>query len=343
MRMSNLVSVVVTAYNVAEYIEATINSIASQSYENLEILVVDDCSTDGTLEKIRTLQSLDDRVRVIENRQNEGGALAKRTGLRAATGKYFLICDGDDAIDPHTIEKCIKAVKVSNSDCAIFGYCFFETDLEQSFNPNVPMFVSSLPAIIRPNMPDFDPFRASKLSHISTVCFMRTDIHREPFCNAILDMPYFYDVPTFIQMFNSTSGVVLVNEALYYYRLGRRGQSIDGWFTEKRDLKLQCLIFAVDFLMKTDIAQTAKMRQLVVSKILQIAVSELPNMRIYGSKENYINSIRTFRKCLQYFNIRDAFPMRNSPEFEIYLILKYAPLFYVRKALKKIWISGILH
>ena len=118
---TDLISVIVAAYNIADYIERGINSIRSQTYQNLEIIVVDDGSTDGTGDICDNLALKDARVRVI-HKENSGPAQARNVGIAQAKGSYIGFVDGDDWIDPDMYEKMLGALREQNADIAICRY-----------------------------------------------------------------------------------------------------------------------------------------------------------------------------------------------------------------------------
>ncbi|KZZ58216.1 hypothetical protein A3762_08295 [Oleiphilus sp. HI0125] len=93
--MSSKVSVVIPAYNRASYINQTVDSVLNQTYQNIELIVVDDASTDGTFEK---LQSYGEKITLLthEGHQNKGQAASINLGLAKASGDYFAILDSDD-------------------------------------------------------------------------------------------------------------------------------------------------------------------------------------------------------------------------------------------------------
>lgn len=93
----DLVSIVMTAYNAERYVEKAIRSILSQSYQNIELFVVDDCSTDGTLERCRALSETDGRLLVEQTPTNCGTYVAKNQAIRKARGTFVALCDSDDA------------------------------------------------------------------------------------------------------------------------------------------------------------------------------------------------------------------------------------------------------
>lgn len=95
-----LISVIVPVYNVREYLDRCMNSLVTQTYQNLEIILVDDGSTDASGAICDRWQQRDSRIRVI-HRKNNGLSQARNTGLSAATGEFITFVDSDDIISPH--------------------------------------------------------------------------------------------------------------------------------------------------------------------------------------------------------------------------------------------------
>ena len=118
---TDLISVIVAAYNIADYIERGVRSICAQTYRNLEIIVVDDGSTDDTGRLCDRLAEEDDRVKVI-HKNNGGPAEARNAGIACAVGSYIGFVDGDDWIDSDMYEKMLGALKEQKADIAICRY-----------------------------------------------------------------------------------------------------------------------------------------------------------------------------------------------------------------------------
>lgn len=116
-----LVSVIIPAYNVDKYLERCLDSICGQSYSNLEIIVVDDGSSDGTPGICDRYASMDSRIRVI-HKQNEGVAVARNCALDMASGKRLAFSDADDYYEPDMIMKLNNAMNLYDSDMAVCGY-----------------------------------------------------------------------------------------------------------------------------------------------------------------------------------------------------------------------------
>ena len=113
----NLISVIIPVYNVEKYINRCVNSIINQTYTNLEIILVDDGSSDESPTLCDALASSDSRVKVI-HKKNEGVSKARNTGIENATGKYIAFIDGDDYIDETYFEILEANIKENELICS---------------------------------------------------------------------------------------------------------------------------------------------------------------------------------------------------------------------------------
>ena len=113
-------SVIVPIYNVEEYIEECVSSVLRQTYSNFELILVNDASPDSSLEIITRFSKRDDRIIVINKKENEGVALARSTGLSQAVGNFVLYLDGDDQLVPEALEILSKKIKSNNPDIVIY-------------------------------------------------------------------------------------------------------------------------------------------------------------------------------------------------------------------------------
>lgn len=114
------VSVVVPTYNRGERLAQTIESVLNQRYRDLELVVVDDASTDDTEETVREFD--DSRVRYVSHRTNRGGAAARNTGIDASDGTYVAFLDDDDEWHPEKLERQVARLEES-SDEWVAAYC----------------------------------------------------------------------------------------------------------------------------------------------------------------------------------------------------------------------------
>ena len=103
--MYGKVSIIMPNYNCEKFIEETISSVLAQTYENWELLIVDDCSTDSSVEIIKNYCKNDDRIKLFINEENSGAAASRNWALREATGKWIAFLDSDDIWLPEKLEK----------------------------------------------------------------------------------------------------------------------------------------------------------------------------------------------------------------------------------------------
>lgn len=129
---NELVSVIVPVYNVDQYLRYCIDSILNQTYQKLEILLIDDGSTDSSGTICDEYASKDARVKVF-HQQNAGPSVARNCGLDHANGKYIGFIDSDDIIHPKMYEALHESL-VSNPDCSFAGCMFSFVDKYQSFD-----------------------------------------------------------------------------------------------------------------------------------------------------------------------------------------------------------------
>lgn len=122
-----MISVIVPSYNVAPYLQRCVDSLISQTYSNLEIILVDDGSTDDTGELCDKIAESDSRIKVI-HKENGGLSDARNAGIDVATGEFYSFIDGDDFIEPDTYEVMMK--EMENSRVSIVAGGFIVTDVQ---------------------------------------------------------------------------------------------------------------------------------------------------------------------------------------------------------------------
>ena len=108
MQEFGLVSVIMPSYKCGKYIAESIKCVQAQTYPNWELIVVDDCSGDGTIEIVEKLKKEDKRIRLYQNEKNSGAALSRNFALREANGRWIAFLDSDDLWKPEKLEHQIK-------------------------------------------------------------------------------------------------------------------------------------------------------------------------------------------------------------------------------------------
>ena len=123
-----LISIIMAAYNAEKTIGQAISSVLNQTYPHFELLVVNDCSKDGTERLVQSIAAKDNRVRLISNERNSGVSYTRKHGLEETKGEWIAILDSDDAWAPEKLEKQIELQEKVNADLLFTGSAFMDAD-----------------------------------------------------------------------------------------------------------------------------------------------------------------------------------------------------------------------
>lgn len=130
--IDQLVSIVMPIYNAENYLKDSLDSLISQKYKNLEIICVDDGSTDNSLRILENYKRIDDRIKILKQK-NQFAGVARNNGLDHANGKYIMFLDSDDIFEKSMISNLVKKAEKNNTDIIFFGfYKFTETIRKRS-------------------------------------------------------------------------------------------------------------------------------------------------------------------------------------------------------------------
>lgn len=116
------ISIIVPIYNRAEFLTATVQSVLQQTYANLEVICVDDCSTDESVKILERLQAEDARINIVQQPENLGTHGARKSGVMHASGDYLMFLDCDDELAPHACEYLIKTLQTNSVQVIEFAY-----------------------------------------------------------------------------------------------------------------------------------------------------------------------------------------------------------------------------
>lgn len=201
------ISIVMTAYNMEQYIEEAMMSCLNQTYRDIELVVVEDCSTDSTLSIIEKIANEDPRVVIVKHNVNLGAGMGRRDGINAATGDYFITVDADDWLDVDFIEALADRAKVSGADIVSGGIT-----IERG---NGYWEKTCYGDIVTTGMDKVKKFWGEK------VVFMNNKIIRTSFRDKIqyCHRRFIEDTPTIIPMLHMANQVDYVSNTGYHYRM----------------------------------------------------------------------------------------------------------------------------
>ncbi len=222
-----LVSVVVPIYNVEKYLQKCLTSIRSQTYKNLEILLINDGTQDNSLAICNENAKEDDRIKVI-SQKNGGLSKARNTGLKKASGEYICFIDSDDFVDEHYVEYMLKNIIENNSDiCACDFYYINENEDTWSKNivknkqefTNIEAICDILSEKQTTEVMAWNKLYKRSLFIDNDITFPVGKLHEDNF--------------TTYKLYYFSKKVTLVNDKLYYY-LQRNNSIMSQNFNTKR-------------------------------------------------------------------------------------------------------------
>ena len=215
-----MVSVIVPIYNVEEYLEECLESIRNQTYTNIEVILVNDGSTDGSREICESYCEKDIRFRLI-NQENQGQSVARNRGVKESVGQYIMFVDSDDIVNTDVLEVLLPYMK---TDVDIVE-CEMTREKEAFFLNKIPTIVfegNSKEAII-----NCIAFRAVKFCAF-TKLYRREIVEKIPFLEGYI----YEDVFTGINYLNHIRKIIVIDYIGYYYRV-RPNSTMTKSFNEK--------------------------------------------------------------------------------------------------------------
>ncbi|MCR4614826.1 MAG: glycosyltransferase [Clostridiales bacterium] len=246
--MSATVSIVVPVYNAQEHLEETVSSLLAQTYRELEIILVNDGSTDKSPEICKSFAEKDSRVKVID-RQNGGLIAARRTGIENFSGDYVMFSDADDWLPEDAAETLVNAIEKEAADIAVARLKFVKSLKTEKLNTldNLDSYLKQQPV-----------YQGDELRQKLLRSFLYSGSLPVSLCGKLYKKALFHDVYKYAEgiaffgedrytnmaLFANADKVVLVDKVTYFYRAGGgTSKYMSGFFSDivwgyKNDLKL---------------------------------------------------------------------------------------------------------
>jgi len=306
------ISVVVTVYNGEKFIRRTVDTILNQSFQDFEIIIIDDGSCDNSKAIVEDCLKLDSRIRTI-SQPNGGPAKARNAGLNIAVGEYIIFIDIDDQIESNMLERMYDTAKTTGADIVICGFDRMDSNTGK---------------VISKEMCNAD--KTSIAVDDGTVPFINTSlwnklIRRE--CIGSLKFPdvrIFEDGLFFLQLIPRVNKIVLLPEVLYHYMV--YGNTVINSLTSQEYEKIKNTFLTVSQNMdsqKKDLMILVAYIHLVLSLLYRLSYNENTNIK------------REIRKTKDFFN----------SNFPSYYKIKYMRLAFLSKRGIRglaIWITILL-
>ena len=220
-----MISVIIPVYNTEKYLDKCIESVVNQTYSNLEILLIDDCSTDGSPEILDRWSEIDNRIKVIHKSDNSGVSDTRNIGLKCASGEYIAFVDSDDWLEPNMYFELYYWLDKTDADIAFGGYKRIRNDRTILVVPKeesgsiLSVDKALLHCIPQRGAGRYDLFIWNKLFRKSAITYNNELI--------LFDTRYSYceDVLWLIQVILNCNFITCWNECGYNYQAERNGNT----------------------------------------------------------------------------------------------------------------------
>ena len=215
--MNKKISVIVAVYNTEKYLDRCIESLLNQTYKNIELVIVEDCSTDSSRKLLKKYKG-NKNIKVFYNRENRGLSYSRNYGLKKATGDFIGYIDSDDYVEPDYYEKLMSSIKDNKSDIAI---CDIKLVDEQTNKIQRCKCYAN----------DFDVYSVVNNGFAASACnklFKRKNIEKYPFAEGKVNEDIAVVIPTVIQ-----AKKISYADTCYFY-VQRGGSIQNSKFSDKR-------------------------------------------------------------------------------------------------------------
>lgn len=185
-----MISIVTASYNYEEFIGETISSVLNQTYQNWEMIIIDDCSNDGSVDIIKSFQ--DERIKLFTNPRNLGLAKTVQKGIEKATGDWIVFLESDDILKPDYLEKKVKIINKNPDVNLIFNDCEFFGDEKKTYDFNI-VLKKTRHILSEKHYPAnlfYNFFQSNKIFTFSNVAVKKSDLLKvdyEPKMDYLLD------------------------------------------------------------------------------------------------------------------------------------------------------------
>lgn len=217
-----MISVIIPVYNSEDYLFVTLNSILKQTYSDLEIICIDNCSTDSSVEILEYFSKKDERILILRNIENKGVSFSRNRGLKYAKGDYIFFLDSDDWVSPNTLEELFKNAESNDSDLVFYKLVRFN---EKNFILDKPAFDFS----VSDKNIDFKNWTCTyediKDNVLNTSFAPYLKLYKKSFLNQCDDLVFpenlvYEDIVFHVKSILRASKISFVPEFFYVYNLG---------------------------------------------------------------------------------------------------------------------------
>ncbi len=322
------ISLIFACYNVSQYLDKLFQLLATQPYQNIEIIFVEDCSTDNTKEKLQSFN--DSRVRLLCNEKNIGAAESRNRGIQIATGEYIWFPDPDDLFDKSLLTKVNAIIKQYKPDIVNFGMQEqYEVNGKISYIKDI---VSQYDGLITNNFTDvLVNLEETFLFGYTNNKFYRSElIHKYHIFNEHQALKEDFEFN--IKVFKRASNFYLLNEPLYFYMKRNNGSLTSKFVPDYFRIHMQTLT-SFKTLIETKGIVNDNTNRLLVNRFIRYCLSAIERNSTANAKMSFLTqnswikqNIFSQEKSSHYLS---HYYLVSNKQKVFYFLLKYKMSFFL--------------
>lgn len=306
-----IISVIIPVHNAEQYLRQCLDTVLQQSLSQIEILLIDDASSDGSLEIIDEYLAADDRFRLVQLKQNSGVSTARNSGIEKAIGEYVIFLDADDYWDDsRMLQQLYEKVTAEQADFISFGFCRInETGDRSGFKVETSAVIN----LKQQNNWQIQYNIWAKL--ISRKLLSDHAIRFEP------SLVMGEDALFSIAVYCNANSLVTVDEVYYCYRINQLGANMSQWNSAKLFDTVRWLVLAISLIRESTLYKLRpEVLQTVITERLKMLFIKLGPMAFELLPEQEQQRYFTlWHQCLEYCDL-SSFNTRfhSDPAIELY-------------------------
>lgn len=317
------VSIVVPIYNAEETLNRCLDSLINQSYKNIEIVCVNDGSSDSSLKILNEYHDKDNRIVVIDNDKNRGCSFTKNRGIDNATGEFICFVDSDDYVESNMVYELVKFQKENNLDLVKCHYNNYEDGKLKN------TILNYQEEKILNTKKDINEFKIKLFSgeipgYLQLLLIKKSVLNNKRINEKIT---FLEDITFYLDLLSEKIKVGILNKRLYNYVNNKNGLTFS-LSTEKIENRIKGIIYFYERALLY--SETPKQKQVVLDRCTYLIVHSL--FELYRVTKNNKNLIVEYMKDDNVKEILDKSKEDNLDRFSSIIIKKYK-----NKNIKKIW------
>lgn len=313
------ISIIVPVYNMSKYLSRCLDSLINQTLDEIEILVIDDCSTDNSYEIIKAYYERNDKIRLFKNKKNEGAGYIRNWGIKKSIGKYILFVDSDDWIELKACEILYSFAETNQLEILVGKYLIVNSKLENLTDGSITDEEIKVKTGVE-FLKEEDFFTAVWDKLWLREFILENDLKNE-------EKKYSQDIPMVLEGLVKAKKVATIDFQFYFYY---RNNIESTTMRKSTDKHIRDRLWAISYL----IGMRIKWNETIGDKPFRVLLAKQIQPALANLRKNVTGNVRLKRELLEkvcYLAVetkREFFEIRSIPMYKK-IIIRFSPILYL--------------